>query len=165
MIRLAALTLAICVPLSALGADSVRYTAVFGGHNVGHVNVDIDGRKAKVDYNVKNNGRGPTMAETITFDANGLPVDWKISGTTTFGSKVDERFARSGARATWSDSTGPGKASPKDPTVYVAQSGSPWSNQIYVRARRTARIARRPCCRTWSCRKSSSRPAGRWRRT
>lgn len=134
MIRLTALALALCVSLSAHGADSVNYTAVFGGRNVGHVKVDIDGRKAKVDYNVKNNGRGPTIAETITFDEAGLPVDWKISGTTTFGSKVDETFARSGARATWKDSTGPGKASPKDPTVYVAQSGSPWANQIYLRA-------------------------------
>jgi imidazolonepropionase-like amidohydrolase len=134
MIRLLALALAACQPLSALAADSVRYTAIFGGRNVGHVIVDIDGQRAKVDYNVKNNGRGPTMAETLTFGADGLPVDWKISGTTTFGSKVDERFARSGARATWKDSTGPGKATTKEPAVYVAQSGSPWSNQIYVRA-------------------------------
>lgn len=134
MIRRTALALALCLPLSALAADQVNYTAVFGGRNVGHVKVDIDGRKAKIDFNVKNNGRGPTMAETITFDANGLPADWKISGTTTFGSKVDETFASNGKRATWKDSTGPGKASPAEPAVYVAQSGSPWSNQIYVRA-------------------------------
>ncbi|TDR42015.1 imidazolonepropionase-like amidohydrolase [Tahibacter aquaticus] len=136
MIRLTALALAVsvCIPLSAFGADRVQYTAIFGGRNVGHVNVDIDGRKAKVDYDVKNNGRGPTMVETITFDADGLPVDWKISGTTTFGSKVDERFAQSGSRASWTDSTGPGKATPQQPAVYVAQSGSPWSSQIYARA-------------------------------
>ncbi|MDC8012554.1 amidohydrolase family protein [Tahibacter soli] len=134
MLRLTALALALCLPLSALAAEQVAYTAVFGGRNVGHVKIDIDGRKAKVDFNIKNNGRGPTIAEAITFDDAGLPVDWKITGTTTFGSKVDETFARAGARATWKDSTGPGKASPKDPTVYVAQSGSPWSNQIYLRA-------------------------------
>ncbi|HJT98024.1 MAG TPA: hypothetical protein VJ696_06880, partial [Rhodanobacteraceae bacterium] len=134
MPRLTALALALCVSLPALAAEHVAYTAVFGGRNVGHVKVDIDGRKATVDFNIKNNGRGPTIAETIAFDADGLPTEWTISGTTTFGSKVDEKFARSGARATWTDSTGPGKASPKDPTVYVAQSGSPWSNQIYVRA-------------------------------
>jgi len=134
MIRLTALALACCVSFSAFGAESARYTAIFGGRNVGHVFVDIDGQRAKVDYNVKNNGRGPTMAETITFGADGLPSDWKISGTTTFGSKVDERFARSGGRATWKDSTGTGKTSTKEPAVYVAQSGSPWSAQIYARA-------------------------------
>lgn len=134
MIRLTALALACCVSFSAVGAESARYTAIFGGRNVGHVFVDIDGQRAKVDYDVKNNGRGPTMAETITFGADGLPSDWKIAGTTTFGSKVDERFARSGTRATWKDSTGPGKSSTKEPAVYVAQSGSPWSAQIYARA-------------------------------
>ena len=59
MIRPTALALACCVSFSALGADSARYTAIFGGRNVGHVVVDIDGQRAKVDYDVKNNGRGP----------------------------------------------------------------------------------------------------------
>lgn len=134
MIRLLVAALAVCLPLSAFGADSVRYTAIFGGRNVGHVKVDIDGRKAAVDFDIKNNGRGPTIAESITFGADGLPVDWKISGTTTFGSKVDERYANDGSRANWKDSTGTGKAATKAPALYVAQSGSPWSNQIYVRA-------------------------------
>ena len=134
MIRPIAVVLSLCLPLSALAAETARYTAVFGGRNVGHVNVDIDGKRAQVDFNVKNNGRGPTIAETIKFGDDGLPVDWKISGTTTFGSKVDERYARSGARATWKDSTGPGKASPAEAALYVAQSASPWANQIYARA-------------------------------
>lgn len=134
MRRLFVAALAACVPFAASGADSVRYTAIFGGRHVGHVKVDIDGRKAAVDYDVKNNGRGPTMAETIRFGADDLPVDWKISGTTTFGSKVDERYALTGSQAAWKDSTGAGKAVAKEPALYVAQSGSPWSNQIYARA-------------------------------
>lgn len=133
MIRLLAVALAACLPLCA-AAETLQYTAIFGGRNVGHVKIDTDGRRATVDYNVKNNGRGPTIAETIAFDTDGLPVDWKISGTTTFGSAVDERFTRNGTRANWKDSTGPGKAAMKEPALYVAQSGSPWSNQIYVRA-------------------------------
>ncbi|MEO8673880.1 MAG: amidohydrolase family protein, partial [Tahibacter sp.] len=134
MIRLLVAALAACLPLCALAADNVQYTAIFGGRNVGHVKVGVDGRKATVDFNIKNNGRGPTIAETITFGADGLPVDWNITGTTTFGSKVDEHFARSGTRATWKDSTGAGKQATKGPALYVAQSGSPWSNQIYARA-------------------------------
>jgi hypothetical protein len=72
--------------------------------------------------------------ETITFGADGLPTAWTISGTTTFGSKVNETFQRDKSRATWLDSTGKGQASPKAPSIYVAQSGSPWSLQIYARA-------------------------------
>lgn len=123
---------AICSTASA--ADSARYTVIYGGQNVGHVFADTTANRTTIDYNVKNNGRGPTMAETITFGPDGLPTTWTISGTTTFGSKVNETFKRDKSRATWLDSTGKGQASPKKPSIYVAQSGSPWSVQVYARA-------------------------------
>ena len=46
---------------------------------------DTTANRTTIDYNVKNNGRGPTMAETITFAPDGLPTAWTISGTTTLG--------------------------------------------------------------------------------
>jgi imidazolonepropionase-like amidohydrolase len=119
---------------TAVAADTARYTVIFGGQNVGHVFVDTKTNLTTIDYNVKNNGRGPTMAETLTFGADGLPNSWVVSGTTTFGSKVNERFDRDKRRATWLDSTGKGQASLKEPAIYVAQRGSPWSLQIYARA-------------------------------
>jgi imidazolonepropionase-like amidohydrolase len=135
MSRILALTLALtALCTTAFAADSARYTVIFGGENVGHVFVDTTAGVTKIDYNVKNNGRGPTMAETLTFGADGLPNTWSISGTTTFGSKVNERFGRDKRRATWLDSTGKGQATLKEPAIYVAQSGSPWSLQIYARA-------------------------------
>jgi hypothetical protein len=53
----------------------------------------LDGRDhaattTHIVFDVKDNGRGPTMAETIRVDAAGLPTQWTITGTTTFGSKV-----------------------------------------------------------------------------
>src|SRR5689334_15325132 len=133
MSRVLALTLALAaIPSGVLAADSARYTVIFGGQNVGHVFVDTKAGLTTIDYNVKNNGRGPTMAETIAFGADGLPSAWSISGTTTFGSKVDEHFNLAGKRARWLDSTGKGQATLKEPAIYVAQSGSPWSQQIYV---------------------------------
>jgi imidazolonepropionase-like amidohydrolase len=135
MSRLSALVLALLAFSSgAPAADSARYTVIFGGQNIGHVYADTTANRTTIDYNVKNNGRGPTMAETITFGPDGLPTAWTISGTTTFGSKVNESFKRDKSRATWLDSTGKGQSSPKEPAVYVAQSGSPWSLQVYARA-------------------------------
>jgi hypothetical protein len=135
MSRLAALALALTtLSASAFAADSARYTVIFGGQKVGHVIADTTANRTTIDYNVKNNGRGPTMAETITFGSDGLPTAWTISGSSTFGSMVDESFKRDKSRATWLDSTGTGQASPKGPAIYVAQSGSPWSLQIYARA-------------------------------
>jgi hypothetical protein len=118
----------------APASDSARYSVIYGGKNIGHVVADTTANRTTIDFNVKNNGRGPTMAETITFGPDGLPTAWTISGTTTFGSKVNETFKREKARATWLDSTGKGQTSLKEPSVYVAQSGSPWSLQIYARA-------------------------------
>jgi hypothetical protein len=135
MTRLLALALALAaIPTHTFAADTARYSVIFGGQNIGHVNVDTKADLTTIDYNVKNNGRGPTMAETIKFGADGLPNAWSISGTTTFGSKVNESFSRDKSRASWLDSTGKGHASLKDPAIYVAQRGSPWSLQIYARA-------------------------------
>jgi imidazolonepropionase-like amidohydrolase len=135
MTRLAALALTLtALSCHAFAADSARYTVISGGQNVGHLFVDTKAAVTTVDYNVKNNGRGPTMAETLTFGADRMPNAWAISGTTTFGSKVNEHFERDKRRATWLDSTGKGQASLKEPAIYVAQLGSPWSLQIYARA-------------------------------
>ncbi|MGN6520958.1 MAG: amidohydrolase family protein [Dokdonella sp.] len=132
--RLAFAVLCALAPLSAFAADGARYTAIFGGKNVGHVFVTTKGDTSTVDYDVKNNGRGPTIAETVTLGEDGLPQAWTIKGTTTFGSKVDETFERSGANASWVDSTGKGTATIDAPALYVAQSASQWSDEVYARA-------------------------------
>jgi hypothetical protein len=122
--------------LSATAADaaSEKFTVIFGGKNVGHLNADTSGTHTNIDFDYKNNGRGPTMKEAIDVDAAGLPIKWAISGATTFGSKVSESFAKSGKKANWVDSTGPGKATVTAPSLYVAQNGSPWSLGLYARA-------------------------------
>jgi imidazolonepropionase-like amidohydrolase len=100
---------------------------------IGRLVVEVDGRTAKVDFDVKDNGRGPTVTETLTLDADGLPGDWKITGTQTFGGKIDETFRRRGNTSDWKDSGGPGRA--KGPAkLYIAQSASPWALQLYARA-------------------------------
>jgi len=100
MNKFIALTLAFAGVSTGAVADSARYTVIFGGQNIGHVFADTTANRTTIDYNVKNNGRGPTMAETIEFGADGMPNSWAISGTTTFGSKVNESFSRDKNRAT-----------------------------------------------------------------
>ncbi len=115
-------------------ADSARFSVIFGGTHVGHLTAERQGDQTRIDYEYKENGRGPTQTETIRLDANGLPSEWAVTGTTTFGSKVAEHFIRKGSRAEWTDSTGKGSASIRNSSVYVAQSGSPFSDGIYARA-------------------------------
>jgi imidazolonepropionase-like amidohydrolase len=131
----AALVLAIAAASPTLAsAETVAYAVIFGGKTVGHLIADTQGDVTTVDYNVKDNGRGPTIAETIKTGQGGLPTDWSIKGATTFGSKVEEHFSQAGGHADWTDSTGKGSASIKAPGLYVAQAGSPWSEEIIAQA-------------------------------
>ncbi len=127
-----ALSFVLAIAPVAARADTARFIAIFGGKHVGHVIADTRGNTTRVDFDVKNNGRGPTIQETVVVDANGLPTAWTITGTTTFGSPVDEHFAMRGGKATWRDSTGKGEAVVKEHAIYVPQSGSPWADQIYA---------------------------------
>jgi imidazolonepropionase-like amidohydrolase len=119
-------------PVALAGTE--QFTAIFGGKNVGHLTAVSDGNVISIDYDVKNNGRGPTKAETIRLDSDGLPTSWTVTGTTTFGSKIAEGFARTGSRAEWVDASGKDGALTDKPSLYVTQSGSPWADGLYARA-------------------------------
>lgn len=119
---------------SMAAAETETYTVIVGGRNVGHLKADTSGATTTIDYDYKNNGRGPTIAETITLGSDGLPTGWTIKGATTFGGKVDERFALDGRTARWTDSTGSASASVKEPSLYVGQAASPWALGVYARA-------------------------------
>jgi hypothetical protein len=126
-----AFLLILSLPSLAL-ADTFTYSYIFGEKKVGHLTAEIKGDNTSIDYDVKNNGRGPTIGESITLDAAGFPTDWSIKGSTTFGSKIAEHFSRKGTRAEWVDSTGKGHSTA--PGIYLAQSSSPWANGVYARA-------------------------------
>ena len=123
----------LAVPTFA-SAETASFTVVSGGKNIGHLIATTTGDITTVDFDIKNNGRGPTDAETIKSNAEGLPINWKISGATTFGSKVAESFHQTAGRAEWTDSTGKGQATVARPGLYVTQAGSPWGDGIIAKA-------------------------------
>jgi imidazolonepropionase-like amidohydrolase len=129
-----ALSLSASLVPAAAQAETERFSVIFGSKVVGHLIADTNGGQTAIDFDFKNNGRGPTMKETLTIGADGLPTAWDISGATTFGSKVEEHFSVKGKTASWTDSVGKGSATVKEPSLYVAQSGSPWSLGLYARA-------------------------------
>jgi imidazolonepropionase-like amidohydrolase len=119
---------------SVVLAQTANLSVIFGGKNIGHVIAETKGDVTTVDYDVKNNGRGPTISEVIRTGPGGLPVEWSVKGTTTFGSKVEESFSQTGTRAEWRDSTGKASADITKPALYVVQRGSPWAEQIIAHA-------------------------------
>jgi imidazolonepropionase-like amidohydrolase len=114
-------------------AATETFSVIVGGENVGYLVADTDGSRTKIDFDYKNNGRGPTITETIVTDELGRPRSWQITGATTFGSKVDERFEWSGDTARWIDPAGPGEATIDEPKIYVAEGASPWALGLYAR--------------------------------
>ena len=133
MIHRHMLALLLAATSTAAIAETERFAVFRQDTNIGRVVVETSGNAAKVEFDVKDNGRGPTVAEALTLDAGGLPDSWKITGTQTFGGKIDESYARTSTTSAWRDSGGPGTA--KGPAkLYIAQSASPYALQIYARA-------------------------------
>ena len=113
--------------------EKETYSVIIAGTKVGHLNVDRAGDTVAIDYDYKDNGRGPTVAETIVLDAAGFPRQWDIAGNTTFGNSIDEHFKLDGQKARWKDASGEGSATAENPSFYINQSGSPYS--LFVAAR------------------------------
>ena len=97
MRKLLIVALALNLPSLAL-ADTFNYSFISGEKKVGHMTAETKGDQTTIDFGVKNNGRGPTIAESIMLDAAGLPTEWIIKGSTTFGGKIAEHFSRKGTR-------------------------------------------------------------------
>lgn len=110
------------------------YSVISGSAIVGFLKTQIEGDTIHIDFDYKNNGRGPTMKETIVLNTDGYPVNWHITGNTTFGNAVDERYTLSGNMASWTDATGSDSSTIDGAKWYVNQSGSPYSAILAARS-------------------------------
>ncbi len=115
-------------------AQHERMSVIANGEKVGFVDVARTGNHVAVQYDVKNNGRGPTMVEAIELGADGLPVSWTLDGKATFGGDVHERFSRTATKAEWSDSMGARTSPVRGTGLYIGQAASPWALGLYARA-------------------------------
>jgi len=126
--------------IAAPAHEADRFVVRVGGNEIGAAELTRLETGFAIDYEFRNNGRGPTYAEQITLNEAGYPVAWTVQGAETFGNAVDERFEVSDGMARWTDSTGSGEAAWDSPALYVPQNGSPAHGR---RGRRPAGIARR----------------------
>ena len=115
-------------------ADPQRYAVIATGEAVGWLVVDQKGASVEIDYHVDNNGRGPKHRERLELDAAGLPLSWRIEGTSLFGGQVNEVFERGAEGVRWRSQADAGTVPPGGPTLYVANDDSPWSLALYARA-------------------------------
>ncbi|MEE4217634.1 MAG: amidohydrolase family protein [Xanthomonadales bacterium] len=121
-------------PLVSPDPETESFTVLVGGTDIGQLEVLHSPDSARIEYEYSNNGRGPSIRESVTFGESGFPREWSIEGNTTFGNAVDERFTLEKGEANWKDATGTGTASPVGSSLYVAQDASPYALWIYARA-------------------------------
>ena len=132
MKRVLRLSLALLLAGSALAGpaaagETIRYVAlVDGGTKAGQqvVRKDDDGT-THVDFIFKDNGRGPELKEEYKLAADGTYSQYKVTGTSTFGAKVDETFSRADDSAEWKSTSDQGKQSVSGTALYSALGGTP----------------------------------------
>jgi imidazolonepropionase-like amidohydrolase len=142
--RIAAILALVLWAATPAHAGTEEFSIIIGSNRVGHVTTTTQGDQVSIVFDIKDNGRGPTIAEVLRLDAQGLPISWAVTGATTFGNKVDEAYALADGQARWKDSSGEGSQALAQPRMYVTQNGSPWALGFYARALLAAPERRMP---------------------
>ncbi|MDZ7813121.1 MAG: amidohydrolase family protein [Ideonella sp.] len=134
-VLLATLLLAGC-HLGATGQERItRYGVWAQGHAAGKMVVSESGTGAaaqgltewRIQYHYLDNGRGPTLSETLRVDAQGRLLLHQISGRSEFGSPIREAYGRSGDSGHWDSGADRGSAtlSTEELAFYSPMEGSP----------------------------------------
>jgi cytosine/adenosine deaminase-related metal-dependent hydrolase len=127
--------LAGCAASAAQAAAEYRYTMVFSGHVGGeHVTRIADDGTIATDFSYRDNGRGPDYKEKIVLASDGTLRRFAITGKSTFGSLVDERFERKGNRAEWSGKVDRGSMQVSGKALYVPIESTIEVTSIMMRA-------------------------------
>ncbi|SDM55532.1 amidohydrolase family protein [Maricaulis salignorans] len=114
--------------------EASRFTILVGGTEIGALEITASGTGYGVEYEYRNNGRGPTISETVALSAAGLPTHWTIEGASTFGNPISESFEFEDDQASWTDATGSDAAVIEGDAFYVPQNASPYWLAIAARA-------------------------------
>lgn len=126
-----ALALALAGTASAAPA---RLSIIANGEVTGYVAAEERDGRTVVDYHVDNNGRGPKHREEIVLGADGVPVAWRVAGTSLMGGPVRETFRWADGVAAWSSQADRGETKIPRPQLYILNDDSPWAEGVYARA-------------------------------
>ncbi|MGO4585880.1 amidohydrolase family protein [Arthrobacter sp. 2RAF6] len=110
---------------------SDTYTLVSNEESIGSMSVERaltdQGTFFDVHWLVDDNGRGAKLHEQIWQDQTGMQTRWHIRGTSLMGGTVDESFAISGERVSWTSQADEGQTTRTGPGVYVPADETAWS--------------------------------------
>ena len=105
---------------AARAATEYRYTMLFSGRVSGeHITRIADDGSIATEFSYRDNGRGPDYKERLKLAGDGTLQRFAITGKSTFGSLVDERFERKGDRAEWAGKVDHGSMKVAGKALYV----------------------------------------------
>lgn len=105
---------------TAVADTTYRHSVIFAGEAGGQQITKVhDNGSLSVQYSYRDNGRGPTLREEIRLAPDGTFNSYRVTGTSTFGASVDERFARTGSRVEWRSASDRGSLVSPASSMYV----------------------------------------------
>lgn len=110
------------------------FIQVTAGEITGRIDATVTGPDLAIDYLVDNNGRGAKLHEAIRLDADGVPSDWKVDGTSMMGAAVTESLTSTADTRSWHNLSEHNKAPTAPSRVYVPSDTSPYTSGIIARA-------------------------------
>lgn len=85
---------------------------------------DAQGR-ITIDFSYRDNGRGPDLKEDIHLDAQGAPLFYRGTGTSTFGGPIQESYAWQDGQGEWTSLVDRGRRAVEAGALYYPVEGSP----------------------------------------
>jgi len=132
------LSIALCLlpAMPAWSAEVQRWVVlVDGGKKAGRqVTTRGDDGIVRSEFVFKDNGRGPEMKEEFQLAPDGTFSRYRVTGTSTFGAKVDETYARTGDRAEWKTRADRGSRTVSGTAEYAPLAGTPAASEATVAA-------------------------------
>lgn len=120
------LLIALLASPASHAAEKLRYVIlVDGGKQAGEQVVErTDDGLTKVRFIFKDNGRGPELNEEFRLADDGTFSDYRVTGNSTFGAVVEDRFERKNNLATWVSTSEKGSAEVSGPAFYIPLNSS-----------------------------------------
>ena len=129
------------LPLFLLGfslfalSSEIEYVIVTNnGLKAGYQTVKRTGNKVEVEFDFKENGRGPTLKELITLAPDGTMKDYHVSGTSEMGGEVKERFSVKKGLIQWQSNSEKGEKKISRHGFYLPMNSSWEVNSLMITA-------------------------------
>jgi imidazolonepropionase-like amidohydrolase len=122
-------------------AEKIRYVIlVDGGKQAGEQVVEHgDDGLTKVRFIFKDNGRGPELNEEFRVADDGTFSEYRVTGNSTFGAVVDDKFERKNNVASWASTSEKGSQKVSGTALYI-----PLNSSFAVGSASIAALAKRP---------------------